>query len=579
MTTRSRPTAEVELPSKPELRRLKLSAEVAYYLLSRGIPLPTCPPAIKTPEAGPGLRSARFDPARVDRVLRAFAMLRHTKGEWKGRPLTPDPWQVAYIIAPVFGWVRPDGKGGWVRVVRELYCEVPRKNGKSTLCGGIAMYLTAADNEPGAEVVAAATTSGQAGFVFAPIKQLAVTSPDLKGHVRSLQYRIVHPASGSYFAVVSATASSQHGANLHGAIIDELHLHKTPDLVDALETGTGSRRQPLIVKITTADEGKPSTVYAKNRVYIEQLAKRMFKAPSTYGVVFAADDADDPYAEATWKKANPGYGVSPSASAIALEADRARRSPADLARFLRLHLGIRTKQATRWVDLPAWDRNAGLVNEADLAGRAAYGGLDLASTADLCALCWVFPDGTGAVDALWRLWAPQDALPSLDRRTAGAATVWVREGRLTLTPGNVTDYDYIRAQVLADAKTFDVRDVAYDRWNATQLVTDLTGEAVPMRPMGQGFASMSAPTKELQRLVLSGTAKTPKLRHGGNPAVRWQVDNLAIQMDAAGNVKPAKQLVPDKIDAVVALVMALDGLAQAEADKRSAYEDSDFIIA
>ena len=579
MTIRSRQTvSDVELPSKSELARLKLSPEVAYYLLSRGIKLPTCPPLIKTPEAGRVLRSARFDPARVDRVLAAFSMLRHTKGEWKGQPLTPDSWQVAYIIAPVFGWVRRDGDR-WVRVVRELYCDVPRKNGKSTLCGGIAMYLTAADGEPGAEVVAAATTAGQAAFVFAPIKQLAASAPDLKGHVKALQYRIVHPASGSYFAVVSSTASAQHGANLHGTIIDELHLHKTPDLVDALETGTGSRRQPLIVKITTADDGKPNTVYSRNRVYIEQLARRVFVAASTYGVVFAAPDDADPFSEATWKAANPGYGISPTASSIAREAERARRSPADLAKFLRLHLGIRTKQETRFVELSAWDRNAGLVDEAALKGRTAYGGLDLASTSDLCALAWVFPDGSGGVDALWRLWVPADALESLDRRTAGSASVWVREGRLTLTPGNVADYDYIKEQVLADVAAFDVRDVAYDRWNATQLVTDLTGENVPMRPLGQGFASMSAPTKELQRLVLSGTAAEPKLRHGGNPAMRWQIDNLAVAMDAAGNVKPAKQLAADKIDGVVALVMALDGLAQAEADKRSAYEDSDFVIA
>jgi phage terminase large subunit-like protein len=577
VVTRSRAPADVELPDSDELRRLKLSPEVAYYLISRGIGLPEYAPLIKTPEAGEVDRGAQFDPARVDRVLRAFAMLRHTKGEWKGRPLTPDPWQVAYILAPVFGWVHRDDDGQWVRVVRELYCDVPRKNGKSTLCGGIAMYLTAADNEPGAEVVAAATTAAQAAYVFAPIKQLAANAPDLKGHVRALQNRIVHPASGSYFAVISSTASAQHGANLHGSIIDELHLHKTPDLVDALETGTGSRRQPLIVKITTADDGKPDTVYARTRSYVEQLARRVFIAASTYGVVFAADVADDPFIESTWRKANPGYGVSPSRAFLRTSAEQAQRSPAELSRFLRLHLGIRTKQATKWIDLSAWDANASIVDPLALTGRAAYGGLDLASTADLCALCWVFPDEHGGFDSLWRLWAPADALDSLDRRTAGSASAWVRAGLLSLTPGNVTDYDHIRAQVIADAKTFDVRDVAYDRWNATQLVNDLVGADLPMRPMGQGFASMSAPTKELQRLILSGSAETPRLRHGGNAAVRWQVDNFTVAMDAAGNVKPAKNIAADKIDAVVALVMALDSAAQLD-ESVSLYETRDPIV-
>jgi phage terminase large subunit-like protein len=572
--TTTRSPDKVDLPKRAELKRLRLSPEVAYYLISRKIPLPTCPPAIKTPEPGEVLRTARFDPARVDRVLKAFGLLRHTKGRWKGQALIPDPWQVAYVLAPVFGWVARDENGEWSRVVRELYVDVPRRNGKSTMCGGIAIYLTAADGEPGAEVVAAATTTNQAGFVFGPIKQLARSAPALRGHVQALQTRIVHPASGSYFAVISSTATAQHGANLHGAVIDELHAHKTPDLVDALETGTGSRRQPLIAKITTADEGKPNTVYARNRLYIEQLAKRVFIAPSTYGVVFAAAVDDDPFAEATQRAANPGFGISPTKASLKAAADKARQSPADLARYLRLHLGIRTRQQTVYLDLGAWDRNAGLVAETALAGREAYGGLDLASTSDLCALCWALPDEHGGYDALWRLWAPEAALEALDRRTAGSASVWARQGILTVTPGNVADYDYIKAAVLTDAQTFAVRDLAYDRWNATQLVNDLVAENVPMRPLGQGFASMSAPTKELQRLVLAGTAEAPKVRHGGNACVRWQIDNFAVQMDAAGNVKPAKHLAADKIDAVVALIMALDGASnQHEQRMTSAYED------
>lgn len=571
-TTKTRSRARAK-PSAAQLRRLKLSKEVGYYLHSRGIPLPSCPPLIKTPEPGQIKRSAKFDPQRVDRVLRAFGLLRHTKGEWKGQPLSPDPWQIAYVLAPVFGWVVRDERGEWVRVVRELFVDCPRKNGKSTLCGGLAMYLTAGDGEPGAEVVAAATTAGQASYVFAPVKQLAASAPSLKGHVQARQYRIVHPASGSYFAVVSSTASAQHGANLHGAIIDELHLHRTSDLVDALETGTGSRRQPLIVKITTADDGKPDTVYARTRTYVEQLARRVFTAPSTYGVIFAAEPDANPFSEATWKAANPGYGISPTKDALQRAAERAQRSPAELARFLRLYLGIRTKQETKFIDLADWDRNASIVDERTLAGRAAFGGLDLASTSDLCALCWAFPSDDGSIDALWRIWVPEESMPALDRRTAGAASVWRRRGLLSTTPGNVTDYDHIKAQILADAETFDVRDLCYDRWNATQLVNDLVAEGVPMRPLGQGYASMNAPTKELQRLVLQGTTSRPMVRHGGNGAVRWTVDNFAVAVDASGNVKPAKNVAADKIDPVVALIMALDGVTQQQADTRSAYED------
>ena len=565
------------LADRDELRRLRLSPEVAYYLDSRGFELPTCPPSIKTPEPGEVERGARFDPERVDRVIAAFTALRHTKGQWAGQPLRPDSWEVAYILAPVFGWVHRNDNGDWVRVIRDVFCDVPRRNGKSTLSGGIAMYLTAADGEPGAEVVAAATTVRQAGFVFQPVKILALSAPLLRGHVSARQTRIVHPASGSYFEVISSAADAQHGANLHGAIIDELHIHRTPDLVEALETSTGSRRQPLVVKITTADDGRPNTIYSRNRMRIEQLARRVFIHPQTYGVVFAADKDDDPFIEATWRKANPGYGVSPTREYLSSEAMKAKQSPADLSKFLRLHLGIRTKQETKFITLAAWDANASIVDEAALVGRLAYGGLDLASTSDLCALCWVFPDEHNGMDALWRLWAPSEALASLDNRTAGAASVWVRQGLLTLTPGNVTDYDYIRAQIVADTKQFNVQDVAYDRWNATQLVNDLVGLDVPMRPMGQGFASMSAPTKNLQRVVLSGSADKPRLRHGGNAAIRWQVDNFTVAMDAAGNVKPAKNVAPDKIDGVVALVMALDSAAQLD-ESVSLYETRDPIV-
>lgn len=575
MTTRSPGTGSrrVRLPSAAKLERLKLSPEVAWYLLDRGLGLPDCPPAIKTPEPReePG---ARFDGQRVDRVLRAFALLRHTQGQWAGKPLTPDPWQVAYVLAPVFGWVHWDADANaHVRIITSLYVDVPRKNGKSTLCGGIAMYLACADGEPGAQVVTAATSERQAGFVFNPIKLLAEKSPALQPYVRTVTKRVVHPSSGSYIEVVSSAADAQHGANIHGAVVDELHVHKTPDLVETIETGTGSRTQPLVVIITTADSGKRHTIYDRKRTRVEQLARGSLHDATTYGVVWAADAADDPFSVATQRKANPGFGISPTRRYLAKAAEEARQSPADLAKYLRLHLGRRTKQETKYLELARWDANAGVVREDALAGRAAYGGLDLASTSDLLALCWAFPDGEGGYDLLWRVWTPEANVAALDKRTAGAASVWVREGWLTTTPGNVADYDFIRAQLGADMERFDVVEVAYDPWNATQLVTDLTNDGAPMVSMRQGFASMSGPTKELQRLVLNGTPEVPVLRHGGNPCVRWQVDNFAVAMDPAGNVKPDKARASEKIDAVVAAVMAVARATHASPPSRSAYED------
>lgn len=577
-TTRSPArSTEPELYDQDELDRLLISPEVGWYLASRGIPLPTCPPKYKTPEPR-DVPGARFDPARVDKVLRAFKALTHTQGQWAGRPLVPDPWQVAYILAPVYGWVRRNDAGRWARIIRSEYVDIPRKNGKTTLAGGQAIYLTAADGEPGAQVYALAAGKDQARFCFDPVKVLAEKSRKLARHVRTLRDRIVHKASNSYFAVVSSLADLIHGANIHGAVIDELHVHKTRDLVDAVETGTGAREQPLVVMLTTADESRQGTIYAEKRNYAEALARGALYDPTFYGVIFGCDEGDDPFAEETWRKANPGYGISPTKEFLESEANKARQTPANLARFLRLHLGLRTKQSTKYIKLADWDKNAGMVDEELLAGRECYTGLDLGSVSDLAAVCHLFPDGAGGFDAVWRIWAPEENLRELDRRTAGNATVWAADGWLTLTDGNVIDYDAIRAQLVLDLEVFSVLDIAYDSWDATQLVNDLVEDGAPMSPIRQGFATLSAPTKSLQRLLMKGTPERPLLRHGGNPVMRWMIDNLAVAMDPAGNVKPDKAKGADKIDGVSALVNAFERTLRTEQTGDSVYENDGLMI-
>ena len=479
---------------------------------------------------------------------------------------------------PVFGWVHWDEDAdAYVRIISELYVDVPRKNGKSTLSGGIAIYMTCADGEPGAQVIAAATTKAQAGFVFTPIKHLAERAPKLKGHVKAYQGKILHPKSSSYFEVIANAADAQHGANIHAGIIDELHIHKSPDLVEVIETGTGSRRQPLIVIITTADSGKPETIYARKRTRIEQLARGVLEDPSVYGVIFAVDKDADPFVEATWKAANPGFGISPTRAYLARKARAAQQSPADLAAFQRLHLGIRTKQVTKFLDLDAWRKNEALVDEVKLRGREAYGGLDLASVSDLNALAWLFPsDEDGSLDLLLRFWTPEDNLPALDKRTADAASRWVKEGWLRTTPGNVTDYHAIGAQVRRDLDSYDVQALGFDRWGSTSLTNDLEGERAPMVGVGQGFKTMSPALKALKRLLLLGTKGRPMLRHDGNPVMTWMVDNLAVAMDAAGNVKPDKANSGDKIDGVSALCDAMSEVLARPAKRTSAYEDAEF---
>ena len=444
----------------------------------------------------------------------------------------------------------------------------------STLAGGIALYLTGADGEPGAQVVAAAASKLQAGFVFNPIKSLAERAPDLRGRFRPLTGRILHPASGSEFTVVSSVADTQHGANIHGAIIDELHVHKKRDLVDAIETGTGARRQPLTVILTTPDDGKPNTVYAGRRRLVEQLARGVLKDPASYGVVFGLPDRADPLRPSNWAKANPGYPISPTHDFMQSAATKARTGPVELALFKRLHAGQRTRQTTTYLDLKRWvaNRVPGPVRATDLArfeGRQAFGGLDLGSVSDLTALCWLIPDGDG-YQAAWRFWCPEDALPGLDGRTAGAASkAWVPGGWLATTPGNVTDYDFIEAQIEADAAVLAVESIGMDMWNGTQLANDLQADGLPVMKVRQGFATMSPALKEAKRRMLLG-----ELRHDGNPVMEWCVDNLAVAVDPAGNVKPDKASSADKIDGVAALcnafseAMSTDRLASSYREDR-----------
>lgn len=561
----------VGTPTTPSLTDLPagLSPEVAWFMTERGIPLPDCPPRFFTPSPGevPG---AVFDTTRVDRVLAAFARLRHTKGrQFAGKPLIPDPWQVGYAIAPVFGWVRWDEDvQDYVRIVNTLYVEVPRKNGKTTLCGGFGMYMTAADGEDGAEVYAVAAGKDQARKTFDPIKTIAQKSPDLSPYVKCLVDKIVHQASGSYFQVVSSVAELLHGSNPHCAVIDELHVHKSGDVLEAVDTGTGARTQPLIVIITTAGSAARDTAYDSKRRYIEQLCSRVIEDRSTYGVIWAADEHDDPFSEDTWRKANPGYGISPTRSFMERQSNKARNSPVDLASFFRLHLGIRIEESGKYLTLESWDRNSGMVREDSLRGRECLGGLDLAATGDFTALCWLFPDLTGGFDVLWRFWMPESGYEKLLKRTHGRAIEWRSNGWMVVTPGETADYRYIKAQIDADREKFRVRHIGFDPWNASQLTKELEEEGASMVMVRQGFASLSPPLKAVQQVLMSGTVDDPKLRSGGNPVARWMVDNLVVITDANGNVKPDRKSSRDKIDGVAALVMAM-ACELAESEKSS----------
>lgn len=522
------------------------------------------------------VRGAWFDQDAVDRVVRFAAHCRHTKGRWAGRPVEFEPWQLEYVIKPVFGWKYPldheDADLAGSRIVRSVWIELPRKNGKSTLASVLALYLLAADREAGAEVYAAAWDSKQARMVFDPARQMVPKSPALARRLQPFKSSIEFQATGSKFEVLTRDADTKHGLNASGVMVDEVHVHRSRDLVDTLETSTGSRTQPLVVFITTADDGDEASIYNEKRVYTERVASGTVKDPSHYGLVYAADidvEGFDPHHPDTWKQANPNFGISVSPAYLERQSERAKASPAYLNTFLRLHLNVRTKQDVRWLPLDTLSRNVDLVIEDELTDRPCFGGLDLASTQDLTALAWVFPDDDDdTYQAIWRLWLPESRLASLNERTGDQASVWRREGWLKVTPGDVVDYRTILYQLAADARQFDVQAVAYDRWGMEFVRQQLADDGLEVAEFGQGFASMSPPTKLLERLLLEG-----RFAWGGNPVVRWQFGNLAVETDAAENVKLSKKKAADKIDGWVAAVMALALASDGGPSRRSVYED------
>lgn len=505
-----------------------------------------------------------FD-ARAGTVAVAFfeRLLHHVKGEWSGEPFRLQGWQ-REMVGELFGWKRPDG----TRRYRRAYIEIPRKNGKSTLAAGIGLLLLFADDEPGAEIYSAAADRDQAAIVFDVAKQMVEGSPQLQRLAEAFKRAITVPSTASTYRVLSADAYTKHGLNAHGVIFDELHAQPNRELWDVLTTSMGARRQPLLVAITTAGYDRESICWEQHE-YARQVLAGLIEDPSFYGFIAAADETDDWTDPAIWAKANPGLGVSVKLDYLEQECRRAQASPAYQNTFRRLHLNQWTQQETRWLDLAAWDRCGQAVNADELAGRRCYAGLDLASTTDIAALSLVFPplEPEEPYQALAYFWVPGDNLVEKGRRDRVSYDAWVRQGLITATPGNAIDYETIRAAIERLGERYDIGDIAFDRWGAVQMSQQLEGAGFTMVAMGQGFQSMSPPTKELLRLVLDG-----KLAHGNNAVLRWMADNLVVQTDPAGNIKPNKAKSTARIDGMVALIMALDRATRHGSAARSVYE-------
>lgn len=481
--------------------------------------------------------------------------LRHVEGVWAGQPFELQPWQ-AFIVGSIFGWFR-DGR----RRFRVAYIEVPRKNGKSTLSAGIGLRLAFCDGEANAQVYSAATKRDQAKIVWGYARDMARESPLLRGIVRGFAANLHNPNTGQKFEPLGADRNTLDGLNIHCAIIDELHAHPKRNLWDVLNTATGARHQPLIFAITTAGYDRTSICWLQH-AYAAQILRGVINDETYFAFIAGIDEGDDWKEPSIWVKANPNYGVSVYPHILEAECEHAKAVPGAQNVFRRLHLNEWTEQATRWLPMEDWDDTESGMDDEELQGRPCYAGLDLASTSDIAALELWFPhEGENSEDALFspgggtvlsRFWIPRDNI----RRRADKDRVpydeWVRDGWIEATQGNVVDYDVIRARVNELGEKYEIREVAIDRWNSTHLQTQLMGDGFTVVPFGQGYRSMSAPTKEMERLVLER-----KLRHNANPVLRWMASNVAVTQDPAGNLKIDRANSHEKVDGIIALAMAI----------------------
>jgi phage terminase large subunit-like protein len=494
-------------------------------------------------------RGFYFDPVAAERPIHFIERYcKHHKGEWAGQPLLLEGWQKEQL-RQAFGWKRADH----FRRYRSIWDEEPRKNGKTEKAAGVGCYLLVGDNEPGAEIYATATKREQALILHSAASAMVRASPELRRFVKVSRHNLSCDRLGSKFEPLSADYNTLDGLSPSGDLRDEVHAWKDHALSAVLDTAMGARRQPMTFEITTAGTYDPESVGWQHHNVATKVLDGTVEDDSALAMIYAADEGDDPFDPATWWKANPNLGVSLKLDYLAKQAAKAKREPSFLNDFLRLHLNVWPSQVTRRIPIERWNAcDATRINEDDLAGRDCFAGMDLATKLDLTALVLLFPHEDGSCSLLCRFWLPESTVGDYGKKGQRYWQQWADEGWLKTTPGDVVDYDFIRAEVNELGKKFRIQEIAFDPWGATQIATQLGGDGFTMVECRQGYKTLSEPFKEFEARIFS-----KRLRHGGNPILRYCVSNVAVDTDAAGNLKPAKDKSMGRIDGVVAATMAL----------------------
>ena len=508
-----------------------------------------------------------FDEAKAQRAVEFIRCLKHTKGRWRGQAFDLLPWQET-IIRDVFGTVKEDG----FRQYNTAYVEIPKKNGKSELAAGVALYMTCGDNEWGAEVYGCASDRQQASIVFDVAVDMVEQCPALKKRIKPVMSvkRLVYKPTNSFYQVLSAEAYTKHGLNVHAVIFDELHSQPNRELFDVMTKGSGdARTQPLFFLITTAGTDRHSVCFEQHQKAEDILCGRKAD-PTFYPVIYGAADDADWTSEEVWYRANPSLGHTIDIGKVRNACLSARDNPAEENIFRKLRLNQWVKQSTRWMQMEKWDACAFPVDEGELLGRECYGGLDLSSSIDITAFVLVFPprDDTERYVFLPFFWIPEENMARRVRRDHVPYDVWEKQGFLETTEGDVIHYGFIESFIEDLGKRFHIKEIAFDRWGAVQMVQNLEGLGFTVVPFGQGFKDMSPPSKRLMELVLERN-----VAHGGHPVLRWMMDNIFVRTDPAGNIKPDKEKSTEKIDGAVAAIMALDRAIRHGGSTGSVYDE------
>ncbi len=517
------------------------------------------------------LPTSHYDKRRADHAVNFIQALKHTTGKWQGQRIILLPWE-EQIVRDIFGIIGEDG----FRQFRNAYIEIAKKNGKSTLSSALALYLLYADGEASPEVYSAACDRNQASIVYKEAEKMVRACPELmrRSKVNASIKRIVSYNPEGFYQVLSAETGSKHGLNISGLIFDEIHAQKDRKLYDVLTKYSGSARtQPLFISITTAGNNKDSICYELHTKAID-IMKGTRHDPSFYPAIYGLTDEDDWHDEKNWYKANPSLGETISLERFREDYQNALENPAELNVFKQLRLNMWVSSSVAWIPDHIFDKGNDPINMESLKGRDCYAGLDLSSTSDITAFVLLFPPRNESEKyiVLPFFFLSEDTLPLRVARDHVLYDTWLAQGYIMTTEGNVVDYRFLQAFIEKTCEQYHVLEIAYDRWNATMLVQNLMDEGLTMVPFGQGYKEMSPASKEFYKVMLEG-----KLTHGGNPVLRWMASNVVVDQDPAGNIKPTKAKSIEKIDGIVALIMAL-GRSMLQKNASSVYDERGLLV-